>query len=798
MGAFIQAGGGRDFILGTGGADTVAAGFGADTILVNQGSTVYVPMENGSTENINFINAPEYGAGPFPKNTLVLPDGIKPSDLQYTVLPDPSGTDGGSDSRILELTYGASKVDLTYDSGPASWELDQPGDTEDNDGVNRFVFSDGTVLTRAQVLALAAGQGSSTGPAVTVHTQFMAENSTVAASSLFTATDPDGTGATLYQIIGDPTGGSYFTLGSTTYAPGATINVTGAQLSMLQYHTGSSPSLNELRVAAFDGRTWSDVAPCFIAVTNSGGGGQGGQSDNTFQFGPGITPASLTATMADSTDLVISDGNTADTVELQGFDLSDPLGSSQFQQFRFADGTTLSLMQLLREVQHTAGFVRNANGTTALYYFGNADGTPYHAYTYNAQGKILQTYYCSVDANGATDVAQSLYNSDGSATFTELATAADGSVISITLGSRNALGQTVTSDTVNADGSTSKYNTIYNSDGSYSSTLLTTPAGGGSQDTTSETWTYNSGGQELTDDKTYPDGSTDNITVENNPDGSYNLTEVVTPAGGGTPTTILEAWNSSGQMLTYDATNPDGSTDDVSYTYNSDGSLSSVEVLTPASGGGATTTVTDFDVNWRLVSEDVVNPDGSTVDSTYAYNADGSYVQTSLSTPAAGGPVTTKVSDYDNNDGLLSANSYTPSSDGSYTDQWEKSDGSAGSYWWNTSSAEYQANWHNSDGSYSTDDYQYGSGGTPGTNGVSFTETFRDSSGDHGTRQYDASTGVTSLTWYSSATGTLTGTTTDNGFIGLQDQGELTNTVNDPSFFNPAVSPSFQSFLAGH
>jgi len=83
----------------------------------------------------------------------------------------------------------------------------------------------------------------------------------------------------------------------------------------------------------------------------------------------------------------------------------------------------------------------------------------------------------------------------------------------------------------------------------------------------------------------------------------------------------------------------------------------------------------------------------------------------------------------------------------------------------------FQAHWSNSDGSYSTDDYQYTAGGAPGGSGMSFTETYSDSSGDQGTRQYSATTGVTSLSWYSSATGTLTGTTSDSGFIGCRTTG---------------------------
>ena len=106
-------------------------------------------------------------------------------------------------------------------------------------------------------------------------------------------------------------------------------------------------------------------------------------------------------------------------------------------------------------------------------------------------------------------------------------------------------------------------------------------------------------------------------------------------------------------------------------------------------------------------------------------------------------------------------NSYTRSSDGSYSDTWSNSS-AAGSYWWNASTEAYQESWHDSNGASWTDDYQYASGGSPGGSGVSFTETYTYSNGDQGTRQYDASTGATTLSWYSSATGTITGTVTDS------------------------------------
>jgi hypothetical protein len=153
---------------------------------------------------------------------------------------------------------------------------------------------------------------------------------------------------------------------------------------------------------------------------------------------------------------------------------------------------------------------------------------------------------------------------------------------------------------------------------------------------------------------------------------------------------------------------------------------------------------------------------------------------------------------YDADGNQVSENDYTPGTDESYVDNWTNVDGSHGSYWWNASTSEYKETWYNSDGSNWTDDYQYSTGGSPATSGYSYLETYSGSDGSQGTRQFDASTGSTSLTWDSAATGSLSGSTTDSGFLGLQNDGELTNTQQDLTFFNPNVSPGFNAFLAAH
>lgn len=252
-------------------------------------------------------------------------------------------------------------------------------------------------------------------------------------------------------------------------------------------------------------------------------------------------------------------------------------------------------------------------------------------------------------------------------------------------------------------------------------------------------------------------------------------------------------------QVSENVTNPDGSTEDGTLRYNPDGSSTETVVATAAGASVPTTTISHFDAASNLLSQNITNPDGSTEDSTFTYNSDGSHSDTIVSTAAGASVSTTEVQQFDAQGQLINQNIYTPSADGSYTDSWSKSDGSSGTYWWNSSTLDYQENWTNSNGSSWTDDYQYAAGGSPTSTGVSFTETYSDSQGDQGTRQFNASSGITSISWDSSQTGAISGmSSSDSAFVGLQTNGELSNIVNDPTYFNPLVSPAFSAFLTAH
>ena len=78
--------------------------------------------------------------------------------------------------------------------------------------------------------------------------------SSVAASSLFTVTDPEGDSITSYNFY-DATGNGHFVVNGVTQAAGTVVAVTAAQLAQTSYVAGSAN--DQLYVRASDGTQWS-------------------------------------------------------------------------------------------------------------------------------------------------------------------------------------------------------------------------------------------------------------------------------------------------------------------------------------------------------------------------------------------------------------------------------------------------------------------------------------------------------------------------------------------------------------
>jgi hypothetical protein len=84
---------------------------------------------------------------------------------------------------------------------------------------------------------------------------------TFAASSLFTATDPDGDTISKYAFWDSGAGGAYFLLNGVPQATKQEIDVTAAQLAQTTYQSGLGA--DTLTVRAYDGSQWSSWSQSF-------------------------------------------------------------------------------------------------------------------------------------------------------------------------------------------------------------------------------------------------------------------------------------------------------------------------------------------------------------------------------------------------------------------------------------------------------------------------------------------------------------------------------------------------------
>jgi YD repeat-containing protein len=510
----------------------------------------------------------------------------------------------------------------------------------------------------------------------------------------------------------------------------------------------------------------------------------GSIADYTYNTQGQLTGADLTSTdgsLSDSTLSYNADGSYTNTV------VTTPSGGAATTTAYGYDGAGHLLSEDVNEPNGSqADYTYNPLGQILSADLTSEDGsTSNSTYSYNADGSYSDTVVLAAEGGAATTTAY-YYDTQGELLEENVQNPDSSSAQYAYDNQGRLLGANIT----HSNGSTNDSSFSYSYDGSYTDTVIAALAGGASATTTvygydsqghllsqdvhspggsTAHYSYNAQGQLTSADITDAGGSTNDSEYVYNGDGSYTDTVRSTPAGGGAAAIVVYGYDSQGHLLSENLSNADGSTAD--YVYNAQG---------------------------QITSSVVTGADGSTSDSSYSYAADGSYSDQVVATAVGASASTTSVYNYDSQGNLLSQNLYTPEDDGSYTDSWSKVDGSYGTYWWNSSTLEYQDNWHNADASYWSDDYQFSPGGSPTTAGPSYTETYQASDGSEGTRQFDGASDTTSLTWYSGAAGTLTGTTADAGFLGLQADDETRNTQPDLTFFNPNVSPGFSAFLAAH
>jgi aspartate 1-decarboxylase len=105
-------------------------------------------------------------------------------------------------------------------------------------------------------------------PIVTAQNQWMMRHQSIAASSLFTATDPDGDTITTYAL-NDPTGKGYFVVNGVVQASNTEIDLTAAQLAQTIYQSDSGSGgwgVEQLSIRASDGALWSAWQTATVTV----------------------------------------------------------------------------------------------------------------------------------------------------------------------------------------------------------------------------------------------------------------------------------------------------------------------------------------------------------------------------------------------------------------------------------------------------------------------------------------------------------------------------------------------------
>ena len=121
--------------------------------------------------------------------------------------------------------------------------------------------SDGTLWSTWQTATVTAPDDQA--PVVTAPNKTLSRNQSIAASSLFTATDPDGDAITTYALK-DLTGNGHFVVNGVVQATNVEIDLTAAQLAQTIYVAGSGS--DQISIRASDGTLWSAWQTATVAA----------------------------------------------------------------------------------------------------------------------------------------------------------------------------------------------------------------------------------------------------------------------------------------------------------------------------------------------------------------------------------------------------------------------------------------------------------------------------------------------------------------------------------------------------
>ncbi|MBV8209158.1 MAG: DUF2974 domain-containing protein [Burkholderiaceae bacterium] len=305
-GAYIQAGNGNDTIIGTDGDDTIVAGLGYDSLDGGRGGdTYYVPMQGYSTDVITdsgrtdlfydaYVTQPAamsvvepqgyYDITPspivYPVDKLILPSGTTLANLKYRVFQDPYD----STQQMLQIISGTSTVLISFAAPEsiATGTLSNPGSSNELEppplwigpgmtanaqlGVDQVQFGDGTTMSLSQLISQASLLPNDFNPIVTLLNPVIAAGTSIAASSLFTASDTVDNTITWYKFSNSGTGGGTFVLNGQAQAVGQSFMVNASQLANVSYVAGSTTGVADtIQISAFDQAVWSPTVSATVS-----------------------------------------------------------------------------------------------------------------------------------------------------------------------------------------------------------------------------------------------------------------------------------------------------------------------------------------------------------------------------------------------------------------------------------------------------------------------------------------------------------------------------------------------------
>jgi hypothetical protein len=185
------------------------------------------------------------------------PDGTPAQTYAFWVSANASGhfvLNGVAQPDGTTVTISASQLsELSYDVGSSADQIYIRANNGENWSTTAATWTNFTLTPITDT------------PVVTVANMTANEGSLVAASSMFTYSDPDGTPAQTYAFWVSASSSGHFVLNGVAQPDGTTVTISASQLSELSYDVGSSA--DQIYIRAYNGENWSSPAALWTNFT---------------------------------------------------------------------------------------------------------------------------------------------------------------------------------------------------------------------------------------------------------------------------------------------------------------------------------------------------------------------------------------------------------------------------------------------------------------------------------------------------------------------------------------------------